>query len=1261
MGAIFGHISRAAPGQVIPGSLIPSMGHLAPRFRHPRMPDADADQPMGDETQQGTKTNNTTADVLVQASADTTAPSALYLWAHSVTSAWTPVLHLTSLNAWSAPPSYASNLSLAAAVASTWRLRKKVKMLWPMAIINLTLQSMNDNYLGLTVKLEAENHYQPLPRNTLQMRGGKQVSESRKVAPGIDFVLRNANDGFPPNTFIVLDTHSDEYSGMLQHTGGQHGGINTLEKYSPLTLERITAREDKTVLKTVNGKKPWCDLTAASRGGWRGVFMEVKALVASDRVDFVLAFGGSGTLPSMISGTVRSLLLEIGVFGETDVWSALCRVLSTSHDVLDYTTAVLVYAVKSGKDRVVECRQVSKDIPGLRAFGFEFKSCGTPGCQPMPADLRVYNRDSKVHLRCLRCKWRSTPVSTDEDNKHFKRIEKTLAPTLFWHHYPPSSDLQNFFVEQTNIHPNAKVAALSQTTKGGKGIDKKGKGKQRALAADIKEDWEIAADNVYQAIDREGHTNTFWCSIGVLYCQINQFHDALDAYSHAIRVKPYISEMLFHFGSLYKSYNNHILDATIAYARASEVTSNKFLYYELPLPWLGLGRPAHNYGKDGWEVSSWDNPAGSPIASFAIPSVNAECDFQPTDREFRFLPPEDVDVIEANTQHRTQTCRVPVMEGETMVGYIPLPLRYRAAWLHLSYTIVADTQTWSLWAAEEEAAKKKTSKEYAIFMRQNSGAGVAQDMLARLLVVDELVAWAYDASHGGKASVRVLDEWKIRWSRDWFNISYEQAFATGGKFLQADPINLGNTALFEENWALDREERALLFPPNDLDDWFDGEIEGFEELFKKTFKRQSIAALKKPDQFTMRQYDDKAVLPARWHEGQKPAPHFWSPFCNDLRGKPMEFLYCVLTQNPPYARFEQFLQDMNTLVNIVGKSQLERHQGACATALDGRDDLEGIYAANVFDTFEARLLLEGYVRRHDELGDNQPWNVRDDILWQGLLRVTVKKYGDGWDWVISQIICGKNVPDVLKSAGRWWAAREGSLEEDQSIPERRSYEPQQQESSDEDMQVDKDAEGSVSAGEDAEPKDAAHQTNEDAGPAAPDSGMRLGDNVDGSGLSAPDNGMQEDENIHGSGPGISIDGNFDRSEDREEVNTSEAQSSMLPAAGLPAPSLAPPLTAAHFPPQTLSNATEVRQAQQVAMDRFEEYLNHRDVNKYEDDLNACYSSEYAAIIKEHTDGLRASIEANQVPGPYAAVHNFVNNCKAIAKRKEAEFAQQGLL
>jgi len=31
-----------------------------------------------------------------------------------------------------------------------------------------------------------------------------------------------------------------------------------------------------------------------------------------------------------------------------------------------------------------------------------------------------------------------------------------------------------------------------------------------------------------QAVYRDGRNLTFWCSIGVLYFQINQYHDALD-------------------------------------------------------------------------------------------------------------------------------------------------------------------------------------------------------------------------------------------------------------------------------------------------------------------------------------------------------------------------------------------------------------------------------------------------------------------------------------------------------------------------------------------------------------------------------------------------------------------------------------------------------------------------------------------------------------------------------------------------------------
>jgi hypothetical protein len=334
------------------------------------------------------------------------------------------------------------------------------------------------------------------------MRGGAHKSESKKLAPGAIFMDRNIKAGFPPNTFLVVDTHSDEYSGMLQHTGGHTGGTNTTiteilnaylgeEFVKAMKRSSDAARSDKTVKKTVNGNTPWCDLTPNARGGWRGLFMvscgpairvshhfeAVKDLVEkyvcrylleepmltllfsfiffyfiffSNVVDFVLAFGGSGTLPSTVSNTVRSLVVDTGVFGRTDIWSAVCEMVASSHDFLDYTTAVVVYASTVDNRRVVECRQIGKDIPGTRAFGYEFKSCPTPGCHPAPADMRVHNQNIRVHLRCLKCNWRSACARNDEGNKHFKMLNKLAAPQLFWHHYPPSNDLQNYFVELTN-------------------------------------------------------------------------------------------------------------------------------------------------------------------------------------------------------------------------------------------------------------------------------------------------------------------------------------------------------------------------------------------------------------------------------------------------------------------------------------------------------------------------------------------------------------------------------------------------------------------------------------------------------------------------------------------------------------------------------------------------------------------------------------------------------------------------------------------
>lgn len=42
-----------------------------------------------------------------------------------------------------------------------------------------------------------------------------------------------------------------------------------------------------------------------------------------------------------------------------------------------------------------------------------------------------------------------------------------------------------------------------------------------------------ASEAYQQAVYRDGKNPAFWCSIGVLYYQINQFHDALDAVSRS--------------------------------------------------------------------------------------------------------------------------------------------------------------------------------------------------------------------------------------------------------------------------------------------------------------------------------------------------------------------------------------------------------------------------------------------------------------------------------------------------------------------------------------------------------------------------------------------------------------------------------------------------------------------------------------------------------------------------------------------------------
>jgi hypothetical protein len=103
---------------------------------------------------------------------------------------------------------------------------------------------------------------------------------------------------------------------------------------------------------------------------------------------------------------------------------------------------------------------------------------------------------------------------------------------------------------------------------------------------------------------------------------------------------------------------------------------------------------------------------------------------------------------------------------------------------------------WELWAAEEESATKKGVKDKCALLRKNTGAVVAQHTLARLLAIEELLTLSLEASLPGKESVRILDEWRIRWCRDWLTSTYQQAMKSGATFLNADPIHPKNRAFF---------------------------------------------------------------------------------------------------------------------------------------------------------------------------------------------------------------------------------------------------------------------------------------------------------------------------------------------------------------------------------------------------------------------------------------------------------------------------------
>ncbi|KAG2046976.1 hypothetical protein BDR06DRAFT_1014282 [Suillus hirtellus] len=440
-----------------------------------------------------------------------------------------------------------------------------------------------------------------------------------------------------------------------------------------------------------------------------------------------------------------------------------------------------------------------------------------------------------------------------------------------------------------------------------------------------------------------------------------------------------------------------------------------------------------------------------PMASFSIPIIRAELVMDESlinlGTQITYCAPEEVVAFDFDTRRKHTTCRVPVMEGGRLRGYVPLPMRYRDIWLELSYNIVLMMNIWELWSKEEGKALRPKEKKMATACRQNVGTVVVQYMLSRLLAVEELVSLSHN-TEPGEERVKILNEWKVRMLRDWFDMTHSEAMSNGPEFMRADPASIENKAFFESDWEIEEDGINILSPPADPNLWIHGRIEGLEDEFERIIKPQALEELQKPSQFFKTRYKKGTKLPERWHEGNEPRPFFWSIkqwnwFCegNDYWDAPIDLLHYVLITEPAYHEVDQFLGDLRSLSKIISENpNLENIDGAARDLWLGkiiwREFVEILGKClslsakqmvtsekkdhqNPFNTLEFRLIFEGYVQRDKTNSEGQ--RADDSILWKSLDQISTQEHRPVLEWVLSGIhLRGDTVKSMLNQAGDWW-------------------------------------------------------------------------------------------------------------------------------------------------------------------------------------------------------------------------------------------------
>jgi hypothetical protein len=182
-------------------------------------------------------------------------------------------------------------------------VRREAKMAWPLYLVTLNLKGLTSTisqllHITMTDEYRSDpNKVRAIPLRSISLYSsgdqlllkagelrekGDAAMRKKCEAESIAFIDR-AGPNFPPNFVLVIDTHSDGFSGRLitnKHSGSQsldklleaYFGGAFLDNMALASSKARSSKQTPVVLSDavdVNSKPTWTPYSQDFRGGWR--------------------------------------------------------------------------------------------------------------------------------------------------------------------------------------------------------------------------------------------------------------------------------------------------------------------------------------------------------------------------------------------------------------------------------------------------------------------------------------------------------------------------------------------------------------------------------------------------------------------------------------------------------------------------------------------------------------------------------------------------------------------------------------------------------------------------------------------------------------------------------------------------------------------------------------------------------------------------------------------------------------------------------